>query len=218
MKYKVYGLFSELNLEQCKYVGYTQNTLKYRLSQHIRRVTSKNEPNKYKANWIMSCLNNQVKIHIKLLGSYATKEEMYKGEIYHIAQMRKNGHKLTNMTDGGEKSGSPSLEVRKKISAKAMGHKRNVGRKHRPEHGIKVSLSKLGKKREDLSQRQMGSDNKMAKLTEEDVINIRRLAKTERNKDIAAKYQISSASVCDIKSGRTWKHLISSCPTGVCTL
>lgn len=205
-KYKIYALH-EINSNKYRYIGYTTNSLNHRLNQHIRRSKSGNEPNKYKANWINRCIKNNIKICVKLLDEFDTAEDMYNGEIYHIKQAKINGHTLTNMTDGGEKSGSPNDEVRKKIANKALGHKRNVGRKHAPSHGQKVRIAKLGIKRPDVTKRQLGENNKSAKLTSEQVIEIKQLLGIKSLKEIAGVYKVSSATICDIKSGRTWSHI-----------
>jgi len=52
-----------------------------------------------------------------------------------------------------------------------------------------------------------GESNHNSKLTEADVIEIRkRLANGERHKDIAASYGVSRTAISDI-NGRSWKHL-----------
>jgi len=50
-----------------------------------------------------------------------------------------------------------------------------------------------------------GENNSQCKLTSEQVIEIRN--SKERNKDIAKKYNISYATVCDIQRRRSWAHI-----------
>jgi hypothetical protein len=49
--------------------------------------------------------------------------------------------------------------------------------------------------------------NIISTLTEDDVITIRELAKTEKQKDIAIKYGLSRHSIRNIVNRITWKHL-----------
>jgi len=54
-----------------------------------------------------------------------------------------------------------------------------------------------------------GEKNGLAKLTELDVIEIKKMLKNKKltHKEIAKKYSVSRSRVTSIKSGTTWKHL-----------
>ena len=55
----------------------------------------------------------------------------------------------------------------------------------------------------------IGSSNSMAALTEDDVIEIKRLLSTGLmlQREIAAKYRVSRATIGLIKTGKTWGHV-----------
>lgn len=54
----------------------------------------------------------------------------------------------------------------------------------------------------------LGSKNPAAKLTEEDAALIKALLREKHPiKDIAAKFNISEATIYDIKRGKTWNHV-----------
>lgn len=53
----------------------------------------------------------------------------------------------------------------------------------------------------------IGAKNGHAKLTEADVLAIRALLGKQRGKDIAAKFKVSHALICDIAKGRAWAHV-----------
>ena len=55
-----------------------------------------------------------------------------------------------------------------------------------------------------------GSKRKNAKLTEENIIEIKDLlSKGFQQKEIAEKYNISKPIISDIKTGKRWKHVVS---------
>jgi hypothetical protein len=76
--------------------------------------------------------------------------------------------------------------------------------------GIKQP-DELNKKRSETLKKKkvnQGTKNRGAKLTDDQVIEIRkRLASGERNMDLALEYGLSKSSIGNIKSGASWKHL-----------
>ena len=54
-----------------------------------------------------------------------------------------------------------------------------------------------------------GEDNGRAKLTENEVINIRKLWKSTRytQKELSARFNVSAMNVCTIVNNKTWKHI-----------
>jgi hypothetical protein len=50
-----------------------------------------------------------------------------------------------------------------------------------------------------------GIKNSQVKLSEKIILNI--FNSTEKNKYLALKYNISQATICDIKKGRSWTHI-----------
>lgn len=72
-------------------------------------------------------------------------QQAFSDEVQQIAQLRSDGYKLANITNGGEgvsgltKPVSP--EQRVKLSIAMMGNKRWLGKKHSEETKIKMSIS-----------------------------------------------------------------------------
>lgn len=52
-----------------------------------------------------------------------------------------------------------------------------------------------------------GSNHPESKLTEDDVKTIRELAKTQWYPEIARRYNVSTASICNIVKRKSWKHI-----------
>jgi len=105
--------------------------------------------------------------------------------------------------------------VRKAYSEGRMPDK--LGTTLSEEHKQKITKSLMGNqyclgKRWTLSEDKRRHGEQMggaSKLTDEDVINIRkRLATGETREAIAADYPVSNATIGHIKQGRTWKHLL----------
>lgn len=64
----------------------------------------------------------------------------------------------------------------------------------------------------NLDKRRDGTDNRgekhpLAKLTEEQVLEIRRLAPTTKGVQLAEMFGVSSATICDITKRRGWPHI-----------
>lgn len=64
----------------------------------------------------------------------------------------------------------------------------------------------------NLDKRRDGTDNRgdkhpLAKLTEEQVLEIRRLRPTTTGAVLADLFGVSQATICDIVKGRAWRHL-----------
>jgi group I intron endonuclease len=98
-----------------------------------------------------------------------------------------------------------------------LGHTINVGRKHKPDCGhcklLKIrnktnNPSKNGMNKEakqKMSNAKLGSKNNNSILTEEKVIELRKLANEGvKTKDLAIKFDISRTTVRGIKNGRSW--------------
>jgi hypothetical protein len=72
-----------------------------------------------------------------------------------------------------------------------------------------VALGEETKAMQQLRPTKKGSEMHTSILTEEKVIEIKRLfASGEKGKYIAAKFGVDQSTICDIKKGRTWKHII----------
>ncbi len=157
MKTKIYVLRHPITLE-IRYVGKTVATLSIRLSNHISETNSKQKKQRYINNWIKSLrpLRPTIELICETDGDGSEQEKTY------IQYLRRNGCRLTNLTDGGEGTVGfkPTFtdEHRAKISAAKMGHQVTVetraklscalkGRPASPETRIRLSLSLVGNKR-----------------------------------------------------------------------
>lgn len=141
---KIYSLNCPYD-NSIRYIGYTSLSIEYRMYEHLRHVDSKS-PNSHKNKWLRSLFRNNKKPTIHLLYDNLTKEEAIKMEIKLIAELRSQGVKLTNNTDGGE--GGTGYVFKKEVLDKLAKHRR--GRKTKPaseERKRKVSEANKGKKR-----------------------------------------------------------------------
>ena len=93
----------------------------------------------------------------------------------------------------------------------------NRGLKLSDETKLKISTSRINanlsisdEQKESISIKNRGSKNGMSKLTEKDVIEIKKLLNNTDmfQKDIAKLFDISSRRIRGIKTGETWKHVV----------
>lgn len=52
-----------------------------------------------------------------------------------------------------------------------------------------------------------GQKHKMAKLTDEDVLAIRKIDRSQSLEEISNRFGVSKATVCNILKRKSWKHL-----------
>jgi group I intron endonuclease len=154
-------------------------------------------------------------------------------EIFWIAEMRKSlGRKnVYNIADGGRpnrtisgeahyqygKSLSP--EVRAKISKSLKG--KTLGKKLTPAQCKNIANGKMGAKNPNFGKhpseetlakmriRSGGENNPKAKLTANDVLEIRKLLMVGQKSitEITKQFNISHYTINDIKKERTWKNV-----------
>ena len=115
----------------------------------------------------------------------------------------------------GKKMPPRSEEVLKKASERMTGEGNPFyGKTHSPEVLSKLRNNKLGTKHTDetrkrMSKKQKGSSNPSALLTEDKVIEIKKLFKLKEHtvQQIADMYGVSKSTIENIKYGLTWKHV-----------
>jgi len=95
----IYGLSSDENVNHIRYVGKTNN-LKSRLKKHLQKNSLSVKT--YKNNWLKSELKKGRKIIITSLETIPKSKKWEPFEIKWIKLLKKQGHKLTNSTCGGE--------------------------------------------------------------------------------------------------------------------
>lgn len=149
--YYIYGLSSSENVDNIRYIGYT-NKPETRLSEHLRDCTRKNVKT-HKKNWISEELLNNNKIHLIILKEVETQEEAKKEEIEYIKKYTSFGVRLVNGTKGGD-GVVATEEVRKKISES------NKGKKHSLEAIEKIKLANLGRKHSEETLKKMRETRK----------------------------------------------------------
>lgn len=93
--YKIYAL-KEVGSSEIKYIGLTTKSLNERLGRHLR-----DKKIDHKTNWIKKVGRENIEI-ILLDDDINNFEELCEKEIYYIDKFKKEGHCLTNITNGGE--------------------------------------------------------------------------------------------------------------------
>lgn len=109
---------------------------------------------------------------------------------------------------------SPSEETRKKMSDAGKGkvfteeHKKHLSENHDDRRGQKHTEESKQKMRDAKKGRGIGQENAMAKLTENDVIEIKKMIRDGiKIKDIAEKFNVTVANISCIKLNKSWKHV-----------
>ena len=216
---KIYALVDARNPEHLRYIGKTVHSIERRLYWHLYRQPS--TKNLHKRRWIVKVQDTGGDV-VAVLLEECLDELQDEREMFWIAKAKADGHRLTNMTDGGEGGRNPCPEVRERIAAKLRGRKR-------PQH-VCEALSASGKRRTGAlnanfgkrwtkAQRDhlasikrvqyAGDGNPASKISEADAIEIFRLRSVDRTpvKEICARFGIGKTSVHNITSGVTWTHL-----------
>lgn len=139
-KLTIYGLVSEKDSNNIRYVGITRRKPEYRLSSHI--YDAKNFPNKnHRTKWI-SDENLKIK---QIILDVIIEEDSDFWEKYWISLVKSWGFTLVNSNKGGGGLDKRSEEFSKWLSERSKGNKYNLGKSHSDETKIKMSKIKLGK-------------------------------------------------------------------------
>ncbi len=161
----VYKLICPISGE-CRYVGQTVRRLSKRLYKH--KYDKRRSPS-HKNSWLIQLENKGLLCDIKIeLIEECDISILNDREIFWIAKLKRDGYKLTNMTEGGDcgflggkhtdeakrkiseagkrlKGIKRSEETRKKISDSLRGKKgRNTGNQHSEETKKQISETKKG--------------------------------------------------------------------------
>lgn len=154
----IYGLVDP-RTGMLRYVGVTRQTVKRRLTDHIKR--SRNGEATYRSNWIRSVLDEGLEPQTIVLEVTEDRDR----EIIWIAFFRSRGCELTNSTDGGEGVINLPEEIREQIRRKVTGFKHSAEAREKireaskrmwqnPEIKKHIISVNTGKKRnEDFGQR-----------------------------------------------------------------
>jgi len=116
----IYALVDSRYPDSYRYVGKTIKSMGHRLYAHMYRLNI--DKNLYKTHWIRKVIAEGADVNVVALEVCCADEQDIR-EMFWIAKCRDLGHRLTNMTDGGEGGFNPCAEVRAKISAANKGRR-----------------------------------------------------------------------------------------------
>lgn len=134
----IYVLYDKKSQEKYRYCG--QSNSEERIKAHINEA--KNEHKCYRCYWIRKV---EYQIDYKIIETCYSDKEANDREIYWIAELKKQGHELTNMTEGGDgtRGYHPTPEVIEKRAAKRRGIKQSpetIAKRIAKTRGMKRSI------------------------------------------------------------------------------
>lgn len=204
-------IYKSTNLVNGKcYIGLTTKSLDERKRQHIKDASTSRTGMVFHRAMRKYGFNNFL---WEVVDSAETEVELKEKEIYWIAFYNSyvnadnsNGY---NSTFGGDGINGYKIseETRKKFSD--LGKVRIFTDETRQ----KMSSSRKGKKhsedtKQKMSEWQKGENCPSAKLTEDEVLQIKELIKNKMSiTDIAKKFNVSRGAIKGIKTGSTWSHV-----------
>lgn len=212
--YKIYSLIDKNNPKDIRYIGLTKQTLLNRLKSHKR-----DKKNLHKWHWMNKIGKDN--IEITLLCSNLDLDEACNLEILLIKEYRELGYKLTNISNGGDswKGTKLSPEHIWKISknhANVKGANNPMfGKKHKKETIDKIKSTKklvpykfTEERILNMKEKSRGEGNSKAILTEEKVLDIRKLSSEGvQNYILAKKFNMNVPAIWKIVNRYTWKHI-----------
>lgn len=147
-----------------------------------------------------------------------TEDVAYRAEVKWIeAYVTTNPARGYNKQTGGVGGFRWSEEKRKSFSENTKGPKNKMyGRTHTAEARAKMSLANMGIKhpartathKQAISKARRGEANNMTRLTEQDVLQIRKRAKLGTSQvDLAGMYAVSTATVSRIIRRKVWRYV-----------
>lgn len=184
----LYVMYRKSNQKEIRYVGITvHEDVKKRFTSHLEKT--KSGVNRPVNDWIKKYDD----IVIAKVSSPLTWEDACMEEIALIAKLRLEGHRLLNMTKGGDGSVGikDSEETRKKKSLAQTGRivsqetrdkisKANTGKKRSLEAKKKMSDKKFGRKLSKEHREKIANSNTGGKRTLEQRINISKSLKGKK--------------------------------------
>lgn len=125
----IYALFDPREPDRIRYVGQTILPVGVRLGKHIAQCRYRQT---YSKSWIKSLLRDGVTPEYRVLEEVEDDAQLDEAEIRWIAKLRAEGHRLTNIAEGGSsgnrgrKRGSMPQETRDKIGAANRGKSKSA--------------------------------------------------------------------------------------------
>lgn len=128
----VYALVDSRSPDDIRYIGITNNP-RSRLNSHIADSCGSRERGR-KASWIRGLVKSGAELQIGLIAEGLSQAEASEEEVRLIAELRENGARLTNTTDGGfggMAGATHDLVARSRIGAASSARKRTTETKSR---------------------------------------------------------------------------------------
>ena len=209
----IYGLKGK-NENEIRYIGLTTGTLSHRLRRHLS-----DKKIDHKTNWIKEIGKNNIEI-IVIEDNIPDIAILHGKEIFYIDKYKKEGHRLTNITNGGE--GWYNMEFSQKHKENIKLNHANVkgennpmyGKKHTDETKDKIRKLRLEHKisnetREKFRSKRKGENNNNAKLKSDDVLKIREYYKKGEysQNDLGKMFKVNQPAIYKIVNHITWKHI-----------
>lgn len=187
------------------YIGQTIHSLSHRWKQHLR-----NNKNPYAVHAALKKYSPE-NFLVQEVSQASTQEQLSNLEkVWIILLQSAEPDKGYNLTWGGE-GGSHTEATRQKLKEAQL---RVTNRSHTPETREKIRKGHLGLKfseehRKKISLNRRGEGNVFAKLTEEQVLAIRREYVPVRGAQtrLGEKYGVSQSIIHEIVHRKIWRHL-----------
>lgn len=232
ISYTVYGLIDPQAPSEIRYVGCCLTSRYESGARKKKHLCTKHDPsNQTKNQWIESVKAVGRKPEMVTL-ELATDVDWEEKERYWIAKIREDGHRLTNLTDGGngalglvhsEETKVKQREFRHTEEAKVKIRDALTGRPRTDEHRANLSAAKKGipltekqrtaiaagkaKNPQCMARYTKGESNGRAILTDDDVREIRKAKGIKSSRLIAIAYGVCQSVVKRIWSGKRWGHV-----------
>lgn len=203
----VYGLHDPRTGE-LRYIGKSDDP-RYRLIGQLNE-----DRGTHRCNWIRSLRREGLRPVQVIIDAVPARTDWQTIERAYIAAARRDGHQLTNGTDGGEGVCGLAPETRERL------RRASIGRRHSAETRRKMSAAKKGRPQPEVWKQKMreicagrpmspqlceANRQRMQKLTPGQVREIRRrLAAGESQTSIAPDYGVSNGAISNIATGRTY--------------
>lgn len=195
-----------------RYVGKTHRTAHRRLRRHLAECYLKADT--YKDRWIRSLLKENLEPEIIVLQTCASAELLNEAERGHIARLRAEGARLTNLTPGGDGLGAKHTEESKDKIRRAL-----TGKPKSEQHRLHSALAQRGRKASDATRAKLsaarrgrhpepryGADNNKTKLTAEEVHEIRAALGCVSQRELGRRYGVSHTAIRYVQIGRNWSR------------
>jgi DNA-binding XRE family transcriptional regulator len=211
MKWQIYALTDPRDNE-VRYVGFTTKPLSERLRRHVNDTGQKKW---YVSNWLRQLKALNLRPTVSALEAGEGSDTWQAAEAKWIAEFRRQGARLTNATTGGE--GCPgakrSPEYVEKLRQRMLGNPYaklgiaasiayHTGRTTPPEVRLKMSESHKGIRHEHDHRVKQREANKVKKLSENDIREIRKLKGSASQEVLAVKFGVSRSAISRVHRGK----------------